>query len=157
MSVCNAPIATTPVLDCRKTRWAGRDRESEMNGRVRFRLDCLRQPKTRLWRPEIRCAEFIYSIDGVCGWTHTHYRTPFYFSHLQCEDAPGVVGASWPAHRAACACVLLTLSISDNLHNNTTVHLPLIVMKRNDPVEFSRPRQTVESDFGQKRDFGALK
>ena len=58
MCVCNPPFDTTPVSDRCETRRAGRDRESETNGRVGFRLDRLRRPETRLWRPEI-CTQMV--------------------------------------------------------------------------------------------------
>ena len=52
-------------------RWAGRDRESETNGLVGFRLGCLRRPETRRGGLKCDAQEFVYSIDRVCGW-----RTP---------------------------------------------------------------------------------
>ena len=55
--VCNAPIDTTPDSDRRETRGSCLDREFETNGRVGFCLDRLQRPETRLWRPEIRCAD----------------------------------------------------------------------------------------------------
>ena len=60
------------VSDHRETRWAGRDRESETNGRVGFRLDrrasraCAISRVTRTFRRS-RCTQSPRCL--VCFWT----------------------------------------------------------------------------------------
>ena len=61
LSTCNskAPIYATLVSDRCEMLWSGRDRESETNGRIEFRLDCLRQ-QTLAAQNEM-CRSFLFN------------------------------------------------------------------------------------------------